>query len=304
MTRKTVHLFLVVSLFSAMPCYGATQGTQPKQSASPATSATIVYDHQQEKGESRIYTREWDDGQSFEVDILNTCPGSFEYEIKGIVAEETGAPRMAQVGEPIEQLSTKTLTGKHESKWGGYFVTIRKQSDSPPCADSGLSDTTLVIKVTTGWQIAAAGGFVFSGLTDPVYSLAPNPDPNNAGNVVATNDKQRDKVKLGLAAFVFVTKKRWPLIPLAFGLGVDGDNRTTYYIGPGIPFGDKAVLTGGLAIGNVSRLPNGMEPGAAVPANSTLDNLPTQTIVRWFFGVSYSFISTGDKLTKPFAGSN
>jgi hypothetical protein len=82
----------------------------------------------------------------------------------------------------------------------------------------------------SGWDMALTGGFVATGLVDPVYALG-----NVAGQptrVVLRQPDQESTVNLGVAMFAQVYHDRYAWIaPLSFGIGVRGDSRATFYLG-------------------------------------------------------------------------
>ena len=105
------------------------------------------------------------------------------------------------------------------------------------------------------WDLALTGGFVATGLVDPVYALG-----NVSGQptrVVVRETDQESTANLGIAMFAQVYHDRlsW-LAPLSFGIGLRGDSRATFYLGPALRFGSHASFTGGIAIGPVA-LPAG-----------------------------------------------
>jgi hypothetical protein len=141
-----------------------------------------------------------------------------------------------------------------------------------------------------GWDLALTGGFVGTGLVDPVYALG-NVTGQPARVVVRATD-QESTVNLGVAMFAQVYHDRLPWIaPLSFGIGLRGDSRATFYLGPALRFGPHASFTGGLAIGPVASLPAGVVEGRTVTDTNFLSNLGTRTTKSWFIGATYTFAS-------------
>jgi hypothetical protein len=143
---------------------------------------------------------------------------------------------------------------------------------------------------SAGWDLALTGGFVATGLVDPVWALG-----NVAGQptrVVVREAEQESSVNLGIAMFAQVYHDRlsW-LAPLSFGIGLRGDSRATFYLGPALRFGSHASLTGGLAIGPVAALPAGVVENRPVTDTNFLSNLGTRTTKSWFIGATYTFAS-------------
>ncbi len=141
-----------------------------------------------------------------------------------------------------------------------------------------------------GWDLALTGGFVATGLIDPVYALGNI--TGQATRVVLRQPDQESSVNLGVAMFAQVYHDRYPWIaPLSFGIGLRGDSRATFYFGPALRFGPHASFTAGLAIGPVAALPAGVVEGRSVTDTNFLSNLGTRTTRSWFAGVTYTFAS-------------
>jgi hypothetical protein len=142
----------------------------------------------------------------------------------------------------------------------------------------------------TGWDMALTGGFVASGLTDPVYALGSV--PGQATRVVVRETDQESTTTLGIGMFAQVYHDRYPWIaPLSFGIGIRGDSRATFYLGPALRLGSHASFTAGVAIGPISTLPAGVVEGRTVTDTNFLTNLSTRTTHSWFTGVTYTFAS-------------
>lgn len=142
----------------------------------------------------------------------------------------------------------------------------------------------------SGWDMALTGGFVATGLVDPVYALG-----NVSGQptrVVLRQPDQESSVNLGVAMFAQVYHDRWAWIaPLSFGIGLRGDSRATFYIGSALRLGSHASFTAGVAIGPIAALPAGVVEGRAVTDTNFLTNLGSRTTSSWFTGVTYTFAS-------------
>ena len=142
----------------------------------------------------------------------------------------------------------------------------------------------------SGWDLALTGGFVATGLVDPVYALG-----NITGQpsrVVLRQPDQESTVNLGVAMFaqVYHDRYRW-IAPLSFGIGIRGDSRATFYLGSALRFGSHASLTGGVAIGPIAALPAGVVEGRSVTDTNFLSDLGTRTTRSLFTGVTYTFAS-------------
>ena len=144
--------------------------------------------------------------------------------------------------------------------------------------------------VPSGWDLALTGGFVATGLVDPVYALGNV--TGQATRVVLRQLDQESSVNLGIAMFAQVYHDRYPWVaPLSFGIGLRGDSRATFYLGSALRFGSHASFTAGVAFGPVSTLPAGVVEGRAVTDTNFLSNLGTRTTRSWFTGVTYTFAS-------------
>jgi hypothetical protein len=140
----------------------------------------------------------------------------------------------------------------------------------------------------TGWDMALTGGFVASGLVDPVFALG-NVSGQPARVVVREHD-QESTVNLNVAMFAQIYNDRWPWVaPISIGIGIRGDSRATLFMGSALRLGTHASVTGGVAIGPVSALPAGTVEGRAVIDTNVLTNLITRTTHSWFAGVTYTF---------------
>ena len=142
----------------------------------------------------------------------------------------------------------------------------------------------------SGWDLALTGGFLMTGLVDPVYALG-NVTGSTA-RVVLRQEAQENTVNLGMAMFGQVYHDRYPWIaPLSFGIGLRGNSGATFYLGSALRFGSHASLTAGLAVGPVATLPAGVVEGKTVTDTNFLSDLGTRTTRSWFAGVTYTFAS-------------
>jgi hypothetical protein len=140
----------------------------------------------------------------------------------------------------------------------------------------------------TGWDLALTGGFVMSGLVDPAYALGTV--PGSAVRVVIRYPTKESTVNLGVAMFAQVYHARYAwLSPVSFGVGIRGDSRATFFVGPGVRFGPHASFVAGAAIGPVQTLPAGVVEGRGVTDTNFLSALGTRTTQSWFAAVTYTF---------------
>lgn len=142
----------------------------------------------------------------------------------------------------------------------------------------------------TGWDMALTGGFVASGLVDPVYALGSV--SGQPTRVVVRQRDQESTANLNVAMFGQVYHDRWPWVaPISIGVGIRGDSRATLFMGSALRFGPHASFTAGVAIGPMAALPAGTIEGRAVADTNVLSNLITRTTHSWFTGVTYTFAS-------------
>lgn len=165
---------------------------------------------------------------------------------------------------------------------------------SPAVADDEqrgrMRAVTTAGDASSGWDLALTGGFVATGLIDPVYALG-----NVTGQpfrVVLRQPDQESTANLGVAMFAQVYHDRYSWIaPLSFGLGLRGDSRATFYLGSALRFGPHASFTAGVAIGPVAALPAGIVEGRPVTDTNFLNDLGSRTRASWFAGATYTFAS-------------
>jgi hypothetical protein len=142
----------------------------------------------------------------------------------------------------------------------------------------------------SGWDMALTGGFVASGLVDPVYALG-----NVTGQptrVVLRQPDHESSASLGVAMFAQLHHDRvaW-LAPFSVGIGLRGDSRATFYLGSALRLGPHASVTSGVAIGSIAALPAGVVEGRPVTDTNFLSDLSTRTTHSWFVGATYTFAS-------------
>jgi hypothetical protein len=142
----------------------------------------------------------------------------------------------------------------------------------------------------TAWDLALTGGFVASGLADPIWALGTvTGQPTRV--VVRATDRE-NSVNLGVAMFAQVYHDRFAWVaPLSFGVGIREDSRATFYFGSALRFGPHASFTAGVAVGSIAALPAGVVEGRPVTDTNVLSNLVTRTAHSWFAGVTYTFAS-------------
>ena len=299
-------------LISSFLLSTSLNANEPSNAKGGHSNPAIKFDHA--RGQDRSYTRYFDDGELFSIRIDNTCEIAFSYEVRGILIEEPDSITQADAVQKhsrgmltdLPSLKPKTLDVRHDQSYGGYIVNMVKLVESPLCQESSeLESRTLMIHTPRrNWNVAFSGGFVVSGLTNPVYALRPHPTEPGKSQIVEDPGK-RDTASLGIATFVHMYHERRPRFGIMFGLGLQESDQTEYYIGGGLRLSDRATINLGLSLGPVSRLPGGIDIMEPIADNNILTNLPTRVQESWFFGISFSFINVGDdRLRRPFAGSH
>jgi hypothetical protein len=142
----------------------------------------------------------------------------------------------------------------------------------------------------SGWDMALTGGFVATGLVDPVYALGSV--TGQPARVVLRQADQESTANLGVAMFAQLYHERYAWVaPLSFGIGLRGDSRATFYLGSALRLGSHASVTAGVAIGPVATLPAGVVEGRPLTDTNFLSNLGTRTTRSWFVGATYTFAS-------------
>jgi hypothetical protein len=178
-------------------------------------------------------------------------------------------------------------------RWIAFLVVVALgMGAAPTSADDELHGRATAAApnadAPSGWDLALTGGFVTTGLADPVWALGTL--TGQASRVVLRQPDQESTVNLGVAVFAQVYHDRHPWIaPLSCGIGLRGDSRATFYLGSALRFGSHASLTGGVAVGPIAALPAGVAEGKTVTDTNLLSDLGTRTTGSWFIGVTYTF---------------
>lgn len=245
----------------------------PSAGGSPASpKPDVVFDHLD--GKSKIFDRDFNDGQKFVVRITNTCPDAFDYPYVGV---ERGDQLQSEKG--LKALSNKDIEVVYDQRFGGYVFSIVQKADPATICTNGekLKPTSFIVGVRLEWNLSFGGGFTVSGLTNPVYRI--QKDKEGVKTIVPDSEKE-DSRKLGAPSFVHVFHDavQWKqLAPaLAFGLGIGNDNHTEYMVGAGLRLGDQATINAGRAWGSIARLPTGVSLNTTITDDNTLNNLGTQ----------------------------
>jgi hypothetical protein len=287
-------LLVLLSVGSTASAQGGAPGAQ--------TFKSVSFNHKDSKAdESR--TLRVGNGETFKISILDTCEDLFTYDVHGVLREEK--PPSAPGLKGGAKLQPKVLTVVHDTKYGGYIVTMtRKNLPTVPCEGAGdLASRTLVIFTPQeDWDLSFSGAFTLSSLSNPMYYLRAHPDDATKKQVQEDTGKS-DAVNLGIGAFVHLFHQRHPWAAGTFGLGIREGNKMEYFLGGGLRASDKATINAGIVFGPVNRLPNGVDTTRPVSDDNVLNDLPTRIARGFFVGISYSFIDVRNKFQTPFAGS-
>jgi hypothetical protein len=267
-----------------------------------ADTHRLSFDHF-ELNESLAYAVDAADGDTIAVDVLNTCPSQFAFEVEGIER----APEEARTRDLQCTAANKEVRWTHRGEYGGYLLMITAPGPVPVTRGGetrALQSVVLVIHVrATGWALEVGGGFTVDGLVSPRFALQTRAADGGDATFVVRDADSDDAANLGLATFIHAYHHKAPAVALSFGLGLGEASRTTYFTGLSIRLSSKAALTGGVAWGNVDRLPAGVTLATPVTDQNILGDLPTRVGAKPFVALSYGFLGSRDRLGKPFAGT-
>jgi hypothetical protein len=271
------------------------------QSGADKPTDTLVFNHKGCSDTSGVcnvsYHLDLKDGESFAVYIDSTQSDNFVYDIAGFVIASPSTQ-----GRQRTDYDTKVLTQKHDKRYGGYLVTIRRKAG----AASKLPDASLLISVSTrSWALAFGGGYSISSLVDHVYAVHDTMVDGAAQKVVARENDHQDWVRPGTATFIHAYPSNWTNWALTFGLGVGESASASYFLGPSYRFGDVGAVTFGAVIGPQKDLPAGTRVGQVTTDPNAIGNLVSRTRVGLFMAASYSFLSSGQSdFQKPVKGTD
>jgi hypothetical protein len=231
-TLRAVRLVCIAAVFAAVPTSLLAQAATTQKPA-PAVKEDVVFPHLD--GTSKIYTLDLADRQKFVVAIDKTCTDAFNYSYVGL--ERGQLPSEAQENQPLKKkpLDKKTIEITYDDRFGGYiFNIVPNGKNAGDICEGGekLGTASFIVAVRQQtWNLSFSGGFTISNLTNPVYSVKTEGDTKT----VVRNEDQEDNRRLGVASFVHVFhdkiqwKQVWPT--MAFGLGINNDNRVEYLVG-------------------------------------------------------------------------
>jgi hypothetical protein len=245
-------------------------------------------------------------GEALLLHIVNTNVKCFEFNQSSIERTSPSAQQRSMQGSLHPD--NVDLTIIHDGLPRDYVIeAINRPGVAGSCSD--LEPHRWTVSVESGeWDLAFAGAFTADRLVDPAFSLDAGTMTSASGTVTQGFYVHRNgSWTLGAAAMVHIYHtdperltgsflKRWSInwVPVSFGLGINGtDSNTRYFFGTGLRFDTKLFLIGGVALGSVSRLPNGLQEGGFTTNPNALTGLTKRTGGAVFVGLSYSFLNTG-----------
>jgi len=247
-------------------------------------------------------------GDSLKVTVTDTCSNYFELAVENLLTQPPAGTR--DLVPPCPGTDQLTLTIPLDSRYGAYIVSVRAKSgmQMPVHADTkvDLNPTDFVIYVDTSspWTTDFSGGFTFSKLTNPKYSLQPGTGSSSGTYTVVEDNHSEDSATLGFAGFVTVSRKNWtlpawlasPTVGITFGLGVSTGSKIEFFPGLSLKFGDL-ILTGGVNVGSIDTLPSGLKVGGTTTNANALNSLPSRISSGLFLALSYKFLGSSVQQT-------
>ena len=302
-------------LLSALAWPGVCDARQQNQDVT-----NVTFDHFAASGESgrpeRARTVTLRDGEQFLVTVQRTCVDAFEYTIRGVLKEPAAGPRPSARPRPetLKPLSDKRIgPTAHDDRFGGYIVDVISKADADPCVvsagseeEASLKDAQFFVNVTTDeWDYSVSGGFAFSAPGGRKYALAPKAGSDTVMIVTRDEDNEADAVtSAGAFVHLFRSAGIFHTVAPTFGISVETDDKAAYFGGIGWRLGRVATLIGGVSLSQLSVLPGGVGVGSETENAALLDNLPTESKLRFMVGISFAFLPGGNSIKKPFAGED
>lgn len=301
-----MRVFLALAL--ALVCQTAPGQTDPDQTGTAGSEAgpSATFDHGScpPLGGGVVCRRAVElslaPGQPFLIHINNTYPRDYDFVVGRVERTQSEVTRQ-EAGRSYVKGDT-TLSEVYDSRYAGYVVEVRpKPGLTPP-----LAPATFVVSVRERrWELGFAGGFTANGLSGSAFGLEVETTGEGEGATTVSRlveDEDRDDdLQRGIASFIHAWHSTSP-VAVSFGLGLDRDRSQDYYLGLSYLLGDKAFITVGGVLGQVSRLPAGTDLGDVITDPNFLTSLPTRTALAPFVSISYGFIGGGEaNLQKPFA---
>lgn len=233
------------------------------------------------------------DGADFAIEIRKTDLANYDYTVAGIPISTDGDRAEAA------DLQDTQFVQRHDKRFGGYVVLVRKRLDAG--VDATLPNATFTITVTTSkWNLSFAGGFPVSTLVDRKYSLVDSTVGGEAQFLVRRETDRQDIVALSTATFIHISHSSKPLA-VSFGLGIGGN--TTYFLGPSYLFGDVGAISAGAVFGQRDDLPTGLRENHLTSDANALTSLRKKYAVGAFLALSFNFLgSNRSPFEKPFKG--
>ena len=134
-------------------------------------------------------------------------------------------------------------------------------------------------------------GPVVSGHTPPVYTVDEG--------VITRVRSAEDDARLAFAGLVTLYHTgTLPWLGASFGMGLDSDARLRYYAGPAFRFGGKGVVSAGVALGPIARLPAGLQEGDRWVDINTVQ-VESRIATSWYVAFSYAVWDGGAMSGQP-----
>jgi hypothetical protein len=241
--------------------------------------------------------------QHFAIQITNTCPEQFTYQIYAKTKPETTEAKAGIVRGGVErpQLRSVTVDSVYYDQFGAYELLIREREKPAYCdgAPAGtLKSVTLTITFETPrWEIGGDAALTFAPGTVNEWTVD---DPTTK---LVVRDSQHEAVgRFNFATLTHLYPPAWKGFGPVLGFGLV-DNEVEYYFGAGLGLGpaDKRHLN--LATGVVfttrSVLPAGVTEGKPVADPKVLESPSTQRAFRYFVAVTATFFRSSGGETKP-----
>lgn len=240
-------------------------------------------------------------GQEFTIQIIDTCPEQFTYQIHGVVTppEPPDESRKA-----LRRLTSATIKSVYYSQFGAYELRIRERENPTYCQQGGtevkhLRNVTLTITFqTTMWEIGGEAAMTFIPGTLKKWIVDPT------SSKVARDSDHESAGRFNFATLTHLYPPGWKGVGPVVGFGLV-DNDPEYYFGVGVGLGPENKrhlnLTAGFAFTKRNVLPAGVTEGKPVPDPKVLDSLPVQRTFRPFVALTATFFRTSGSDTKPTA---
>ncbi len=255
-----------------------------------------------------VVTRRIQPGHHLTVRIEATDPATFEGRVTNLALSTATKPDDPLRIKNTAPTGSMDLDITHDVRYGGYMVTIDRQSGKPE--HDTLRPAILVIQVDAEdkpWSFS--GGISFTTIRNQPFVVRKADDDTLR---VQEDPDRRDDASVGFGTFFTIDLPRIDLGPLgaasklglAIGIGLETSGETHYYAGLAYQIHRGVFLNSGYVLGRVNALPSGLRLDDAVTDPNALSNLQRRNQSGFFIGVSAVFLGGGQSTySKPFAGT-